>query len=258
MLLVMDVGNTNISCGIFDGEELVARFRFITKQTKTSDEFALQIHAILEVKHLKEDDIDGIVLSSVVPTLNDNLISAIKQLFDKEPLMVASGIKTGLKVNTDDPKSVGADLIVDAVAAYQKYKRDCLVVDFGTATKFLYIGDGGVFQYAVIAPGLEIYANSLWQMTAQLPAVQLKKPESILAKNTVHSMQSGIMYGYIGLTEGIIKQIKEEIGHEFPILATGGLGRYICPDTDLFDTYDPDLAYYGMKYLYKKNMGEEK
>lgn len=255
MLLVMDVGNTNISCGIFEGENLIARFRFITKQTRTSDELALQIHSILEVKHLKEEQIDGIVLSSVVPTLNDNLISAIKQLFDKEPLMVASGIKTGLKVNTDDPKSVGADLIVDAVAAYQRYNRSCLVVDFGTATKFIYIADGGIFQYAVIAPGLEIYANSLWQMTAQLPAVQLKKPDTILAKNTVHCMQSGIMYGYISLTEGIIKQIKKEIGHDFPILATGGLGRYVCDDINLIDSYDPDLAYYGMNYLYKKNLG---
>ncbi|MGN1399499.1 MAG: type III pantothenate kinase [Erysipelotrichaceae bacterium] len=253
MLLTIDVGNTNISCGIFDGEELVAKFRFITKSNRTSDELALQIHAILEVKHLKEEDIDGVVISSVVPNLNNDLINAIKQLFNIEPLFIASGIKTGLKINIDDPKSVGADLIVDAVAAYNRYNSATLVIDFGTATKFIYINDEGVFQYGVIAPGLEIYANSLWQMTAQLPAVQLTKPKSILGKNTVHCMQAGIVYGYIGLTEGIISQIKKELGNDFKILATGGLGRYICSETELIKEYDPDLAYYGMKYLYDKN-----
>lgn len=253
MLLVVDVGNTNISCGIFDKDKLIAKFRFITKQNRTSDELALQIHSILEVKHLDEKDVDGIVLSSVVPNLNNDLINAFKQLFNVEPLIVASGIKTGLKINTDDPKSIGADLIVDAVAAYQRYKDACLVIDFGTATKFLYINECGEFQYGIISPGLEIYANSLWQMTAQLPAVQLTKPDSILAKNTVHSMQAGIMYGYIGLAEGIIKQIKKEIGHDFKILATGGLGRYIYKETDLIDEYDPDLAYHGMHYIYEKN-----
>lgn len=253
MLMVVDVGNTNISCGIFDKDKLVAKFRFITKQNRTSDELALQIHSILEVKHLDEKDVDGVVLSSVVPNLNNDLINAFKQLFNVEPLIVASGIKTGLKINTDDPRSIGSDLIVDAVAAYQRYKDACLVIDFGTASKFLYINESGEFQYGIISPGLEIYANSLWQMTAQLPAVQLTKPESILAKNTVHSMQAGIMYGYIGLAEGIIKQIRKEIGHDFKRLATGGLGRYIYKETDLIDEYDPDLAYYGMKYIYEKN-----
>ncbi|MDO4378922.1 MAG: type III pantothenate kinase [Erysipelotrichia bacterium] len=256
MLLVIDVGNTNISCGVFSEEKLVAKFRFITKQVRTPDELALQIHSILEVKHLTEKDIDGVVLSSVVPNLNNALINAIKQLFDVDPLIIAAGIKTGLKINNSDPKSIGADLIVDVVAAYQHYKEACLIVDFGTATKFLYVDEQGEFKYAIISPGLEIYADSLWQMTAQLPAVQLSKPESILAKDTVHSMQAGIVYGYIGLTEGIIKQIRKEIGHDFKVLATGGLGRYIYGETDLIDEYDPDLAYYGMRYLYEKNKGK--
>ena len=202
---------------------------------------------------MKEDDIDGVVISSVVPNINNDLIYAIKQLFDIEPLFIAAGIKTGIKINVDDPKSVGADLIVDAVGAYNRYNSATLVIDFGTATKFIYINDDAVFQYGVISPGLEIYANSLWQKTAQLPAVQLTKPKSILGKNTVHCMQAGIVYGYIGLTEGIINQIKKEIGKEFNILATGGLGRYIYNETDLIKEYDPDLAYYGMKYLYEKN-----
>ena len=253
MLLTIDVGNTNISCGIFKDENLIAKFRFITKNNRTPDELALQIHSIFEVKHLKEDDIDGVVISSVVPNINNDLIYAIKQLFDIEPLFIAAGIKTGIKINVDDPKSVGADLIVDAVGAYNRYNSATLVIDFGTATKFIYINDDAVFQYGVISPGLEIYANSLWQKTAQLPAVQLTKPKSILGKNTVHCMQAGIVYGYIGLTEGIINRIKKEIGKEFNILATGGLGRYIYNETDLIKEYDPDLAYYGMKYLYEKN-----
>ena len=253
MLLTIDVGNTNISCGIFADERLVTTFRFITKQIRTSDELALQIHSILEVKGINEDQIKDVVLASVVPNINNDMISAIKQLFDVEPLIIAAGIKTGLEICIDDPKSCGADLIAVAVAGYDKLQGECLVVDFGTATKFLYVDAKGRFQYGVISPGLEIYANSLWQMTAQLPQVQLKKPETILAKNTVHSMQAGIVYGYIGLTEGIIKQIKKEIGHDFPIIATGGLARYIYPETDLFDQYDSNLAFYGMKLIYEKN-----
>ncbi|HPX32655.1 MAG TPA: type III pantothenate kinase [Erysipelotrichaceae bacterium] len=253
MLLTIDVGNTNISCGIFDKEELITTFRFITKQVRTSDELALQIHSILEVRGICESQITDVVLASVVPNINNDMISAIKQLFNVEPLMIAAGIKTGLKICIDDPKSCGADLIAVAIAGYDKYKGECMVVDFGTATKFLYVDEKGRFKYGIISPGLEIYANSLWQMTAQLPQVQLKKPETILAKNTVHSMQAGIVYGYIGLTEGIIKQVKKEIGHDFPVIATGGLGRYIYPETDLINDYDPNLAYYGMKLIYEKN-----
>ena len=253
MLLTIDAGNTNISCGVFDGEQLITKFRFITKQQRTSDEFALQFHSIFEVRKLFEEQITGVIISSVVPSINDALISAVKSCFNVDPIMITAGIKTGIAINIDDPKSCGADLIVDCVAAYDKYKRDCLVVDFGTATKFLYISEKGVFQYGIISPGLEITASSLWQMTAQLPMVQLSKPSSILAKNTVSSMQAGIVYGYIGLTEGIINQIKKEIGHDFPIVATGGLGRYICPEVDCFDEYDPDLAYKGMKLIYQKN-----
>ncbi len=253
MLLTIDVGNTNISCGIFAGDDLITTFRFITKQIRTSDELALQFHSIFEVKGILESQIKAVVLASVVPNINNDMILAIKQLFDVEPLIIAAGIKTGLQICIDDPKSCGADLIAVAVAGYNRYKKECMVVDFGTATKFLYVDDLGRFQYGIISPGLEIYASSLWKMTAQLPQVQLKKPDSILAKNTVHSMQAGIVYGYIGLTEGIIKQIKKEIGHNFPVVATGGLGRYIYQETDLIDDYDPNLAFYGMKYIYEKN-----
>ncbi len=259
MLLTVDVGNTNICCGIFDGDELVTTFRFITKQTRTPDEFSLQIHAILEVKGIKEEQVTDVIISSVVPNLNNDLIIALKQCFHTEPMMIAAGIKTGLSLNIDDPKSCGADLIVDCVAAYNKYKRDCLVVDFGTATKFLYVTNKGVFTGAVIAPGLEIYASTLWGSTAQLPAVQLKKPDKVLGTNTVTCMQSGIVNGYIGLTKGIIEDIQNEIGHDFPILATGGLGRILYQSVSQIDEYDPDLAYTGMKLIYERNKkGDQK
>lgn len=253
MLLTIDVGNTNISCGIYREDELIAKFRFITKQTRTTDEIALQFHAIMEVKGIKSSDVKHIVLSSVVPNLNNDLISAVETLFGQKPFVIGPGIKTGIFITVENPKSVGADLIVDAVAAYDKYKRDVLVVDFGTCTKFLYISDKGEFQYGALAPGLEIYASSLWQQTAQLPQVQLKKPDSILARGTVDCMQAGIVYGYIGLTEGIISQYQKEIGHDFPVLATGGLGRYICNETKMIDEYDPDIAYKGMKLIFEKN-----
>ncbi len=257
MILTIDVGNTNISCGVFRGDELISKFRFITDQLRTSDELALQIHSILEVRDILESEVTDVVLSSVVPNLNTDLVLAIKTLFNVEPLMINSKTYTGLEICIADPNSCGADLIVDALAGYEKYKGECIVVDFGTATKFLYVNDKCQFHYGIIAPGLEIYANSLWQKTAQLPAVQLVKPDSILTNDTVSCMQAGIMYGYIGLTEGIINQIKKEIGRDIPILATGGLGRYIVPETNLISEYDPDLAYKGMKLIWERNNKEK-
>lgn len=253
MLLTVDVGNTNISCGVLNGDSVVARFRATTKVTRTPDEIALIFKNSMEINGISRDEIDGVVISSVVPNMNADLKSAIEIYFNLEPLFITPGVKTGIAVKIDDPKSCGADLIVDVVAAYNYYKKACLVVDFGTCTKFLFTSDKGEFLYGIIAPGLENTAATLWGTTAQLPAVAITMPDTILAKNTVHCMQAGIMYGYIGLTEKIINQIREEIGYDFPVIATGGLARYICPELDMFDKYEPDLAHKGMKIIYDLN-----
>ena len=253
MLLTIDAGNTNISCGIMDGDRVVTTFRATTKVSRTPDEMAMIFKNAIEMRGISKNDITDVIISSVVPYLNDEMETAIFTLFGIQPLFIGPDVRTGIDVLIEDPKSVGADLIVDVVAAYNKYKKACLVVDFGTCTKFLFVNDKAQFQYGIISPGLENTAATLWGSTAQLPAVAITKPKSVLGTNTVTAMQAGIVYGYIGLTEGIVKQIRKEIGYDFPIIATGGLGRYIVPATDIFDQYDPDLAYKGMYIIQQLN-----
>jgi len=253
MLLTIDVGNTNISCGIFDNEKLITTFRFITKQNRTPDEIALQIHSVLEVRHIVEEQITDVIISSVVPKLNNDLITAIRQCFAIEPFMIKTTSNTGVKIEIDEPSSCGIDLLVDIIAAYNIYKKECLVVDFGTATKFLYVGNNCEFKSAVIAPGFEIFSNTLWQSTAQLPQVQLHKPDKVLGTNTISCMQSGIVNGYVALTKGIIDGIQKEVGHPLTIIATGGQGKLIAEEIPEIHDYESNLAYYGMKYIYDLN-----
>lgn len=253
MLLTVDVGNTNISCGVIEDGKVLSTFRATTQIRRTPDELASVLKDAMEIRGYHKNDIYNVIISSVVPNINDDLKQAIETLIGVEPLFIGPGVKTGIKVQIEDPKSVGADLIVDVVAAYNHYKRACMVVDFGTCTKFLFVSDDAEFKYGIISPGLENTAATLWGTTAQLPAVAITKPKSVLGYNTVTAMQAGIVYGYIGLTEGIVKQIKKEIGYDFPVIATGGLARYICNETDVFDAYDPHLAYKGMNIIFNLN-----
>ncbi|MBQ4253884.1 MAG: type III pantothenate kinase [Erysipelotrichaceae bacterium] len=253
MLLTIDVGNTNISCGVIENDKVITTFRATTQIKRTPDELASFFKNSMELRGLSRNDISSVVVSSVVPNINDVLREAILTYTSLEPLFIGPGIKTGIVIQIEDPKSVGADLIVDVVAAYNRYKRACMVVDFGTCTKFLFVNDKAEFQYGIIAPGLENTAATLWGNTAQLPAVAITKPKTVLGKNTVGAMQAGIVYGYIGLTEGLVRQIKKEIGYDFPVIATGGLARYICSETDVFDAYDPNLAYKGMMIINQLN-----
>lgn len=254
MLLTIDVGNTNIEMALIKDDEVLSSFRIMTKTPRTSDEYVMCFQSFYEKAGITKEMIDDVIVSSVVPNIMYSLNSAIYKAVGKEPLMVGPGIKTGIKIQTENPKEVGADRIVDCCAAFYTKHRSCIIVDFGTATTFDYVSNDGVFEYTVIAPGLGISANALTSQTAKLPEVEIKKPQSILGKNTISGIQSGVVYGYIGLVEYIIKTMKKELNDkDCYVIATGGLGRVIADETKFIDEYDPDIAHKGMNILYKKN-----
>lgn len=256
-LMTIDVGNTNISLGLMMGEKVVGSFRLTTKTPRTSDEFGIVIKDLLNATDVSEDEVEDVIISSVVPKLMYSLNSAIIKYMHKTPIIVGPGIKTGISIRTDNPKEVGADRIVDIAYAYHTYHRDCIIVDFGTATTFDYVSKDGVFAYTVIAPGLGISASALTSQTAKLPEIEIVKPKSILARNTVMGMQAGVVYGYIGTVEYILRQMKKELHlNECYTVATGGLGRVITSSTNEINAYDPDVAFKGMRILYDLNKGK--
>lgn len=253
MLFAMDVGNTNITIGIFDGDELLGTFRMTTKQPRTSDEYGIFLVDLLHKRDIKVGQIDAVIIASVVPNVMHSLTSGIIKYLKQTPLIVGPGIKTGIRIMTDNPKELGADRIVDAVAAYEIYSGPVLVIDYGTATTHdLVLGDGS-FVAGVTSPGIRTSANALWNNAAKLPEIEIKKPASILAKNTITSMQAGLFYAAIGQTEYIVKRMKEEAGlSSMKVVATGGLGNIIAKETNAIDVYDPDLTLKGLKLIYDK------
>lgn len=255
MLLTVDIGNTNITMAIIDRENNIkGTFRVTTKAQRTSDEYGIHIMQFCSNSQVKVDEINDVIISSVVPKVMHSFTNSIRKYIHKEPIIIGPGIKTGISIKTDFPKEVGADKIVDAAAVYHLYGGNAIILDFGTATTFDYINEKGEFLYNVILPGLEISAQALWQQAAKLPEIEIVKPASILAKNTDTSMRAGVVYGYIGSTEYIISKMKEEIGRDdIRVYATGGLGRVIYNETDMIDVYDPDLAFKGMRIIYDKN-----
>lgn len=254
MILVMDVGNTNMTLGVYDGEELVTTFRLMTATPHTSDEYGILITQMLQSKGINPKDLEGSVIASVVPTVMHSLQKAVSRYTDTRPLIVGPGVKTGIRITTDDPKAVGADRIVDAVAAYEKYGGPVLVIDFGTATTYDLITGDGCFTAGITAPGIRICSEALWTRTAKLPEIEIRKPKSILAQETITSMQAGLVYGQIGQTEYIIKKVREESGlQDMKVVATGGLGRLISQETDMIAVYDPSLTLDGLRLIYEKN-----
>lgn len=253
MLLVIDVGNTNITLGIFSKEELTGTFRLTTKMQRTSDEFGIDICNLLEHKNFQIKDIKDVIIVSVVPDMMYSLTSGIIKYFDIHPIIVGPGIKTGIRLAMDNPKETGADRIVDAVAAYELYGGPIIVVDFGTATTYDLITEDGVFGVGVTAPGISTSAKALWQEAAKLPKIEIKKPASILARETVSSMQAGIVFGTIGQSEYIIQKMKEESNiKDIKVIATGGLGKIIAEETDMIDVYDQNLTLKGLQCIYKR------
>lgn len=254
MILVIDVGNTNMTFGVFRGEQLEATFRIMTKTPRTSDEYGVLIGQMLNSKGMDFKEIEGSIIASVVPDVMHSLTGGVMRYTGTTPLIVGPGIKTGIKIATDDPKAIGADRIVDAVAAYDKYGGPVLVVDFGTATTYDLVTADGKFTAGITAPGIRISSEALWKQTAKLPNIEIKKPKSILAQETITSMQAGLVYGQIGQTEYIIRKVKEESRiDDLKVVATGGLGRMISDETDSIQVYDSALTLDGLRIIYEKN-----
>ena len=254
MILVVDVGNTNITCGVYEGEKLKTTFRMMTKLPRTSDEYGISIMELLRINQVEKEQIEGTIIASVVPNVMHSLVGAFHKYVGTNPLIVGPGVKTGIKITSDNPREIGPDRIVDAVAAYELYGGPVLVLDFGTATTYDLVTEDGCFGVGITAPGIRISAKALWEDTAKLPEIEIKKPKSILARETISSMQAGLVYGQIGQTEYIINQVKKETGYEnLKVVATGGLGRIISDETDTIQIYNKDLTLEGLRIIYEKN-----
>lgn len=252
MIVAIDIGNTNITIAFIKNNEITHSYRLTTKLQRTSDEFGQLFKSFLNETPYSIDEIEDVVISSVVPKIMHSFNNAVRKYLKKEPLHITPSMDSGIPIAIPDPSCVGADRIVDAAGAYYTYGGPCLVLDFGTASTFDYINEKGEFMYGITAPGLEITSQALSNMAAQLPDIEIKKPQSILATDTISSMQSGVVYGYIGLTEKIISQIKKEIGTPMKVIATGGLGRMISEEVQEINIYDKDLTFKGLLYIYHR------
>ncbi|TCK90577.1 pantothenate kinase [Natranaerovirga hydrolytica] len=254
MLLVVDIGNTNITLGVYKEKKLIGNWRMTTKIQRTSDEFGLFIYNLLAQRDIGIDDIKDVIISSVVPNIMYSFINGIQKYFKTKPLVIGQDIPSGIKINTDNPKEAGTDRLVDVASAYEQYGGPLIVIDFGTATTYDLVSEEGVFSAAVTSPGIKISANALWQGGAKLPEIEIRKPDTILATDTITSMQAGLVYGYIGQVEYIVNKIKEESGlKDIKVVATGGLARVIYPETHVIDIYNPLLTLEGLRIIYEKN-----
>jgi len=258
MIICLDVGNTNIKYAVFDGDKLKISFRVATEHKKTSDEYGGQLISILGNNGIKAGDITGGIISSVVPPLDYTLERMCLNYLKIKPLMLAPGLKTGLNLRVDNAKEVGADRVVNNVAAVKKYGYPLIIIDFGTATTFNVIDEKGEFTGGVIAPGIKGSLDSLVNGTAKLPRVEIERPASVIGKNTVTNMQSGIVFGFAGLVEYLVKKIKREMKSEsVKVIATGGFSEVIAKEISCIDKVDKLLTLDGLKYLYDLNKPED-
>lgn len=256
MVLVFDAGNTNIVMGIFDGEKLVTSWRTATDRRRTADDLGMLVKSLFDYGGFSFGDIEALVLSSVVPPLTPIISTMCRRYFGREPLVVGPGVKTGMPIRYENPREVGADRIVNAVAAAYIYGRPAVVVDFGTATTFCAISRQGEYLGGAIAPGVAISTEALFEQAAKLPRVELSRPSQAIGKNTVVSMQSGIYFGFVAQVDGIVTRIKGEIGQDAVVVATGGLARLICQGTTTVDHIEPYLTLHGLKLIYDRNRSE--
>lgn len=252
MIIAADIGNTNITLAFIENDQITHSYRLTTKLQRTSDEFGQLFKSFLLEANYTTEQIEDVVISSVVPKIMYSFNHAVQKYLKHVPIQITPLVDSGIPIAIPDPSCVGADRIVDAAGAYFTYGGPCLVIDFGTASTFDYINEKGEFMYGITAPGLEITSQALSNMAAQLPEIEIKKPETILATDTISSMQSGVVYGYIGLTEKIISQIKKEIGTPMKVIATGGLGRMISNEVEDIDIYDKDLTFKGLLSIYHR------
>jgi type III pantothenate kinase len=253
MLMAIDIGNTNITLGVYKKDDLVSSWRISTNHNRMFDEYGIQIDNLLSHKGFTPGDIGGVCMASVVPPLTGTFIQACKEYLGQSPLIVDAGVKTGVKILYETPRSVGADRIVDAAAVQHLYGGPACVVDFGTATTFDAISKDGDYLGGAIAPGIGIAAEALFQKAAKLPSVELTTPPSIIGRNTPQSMQSGLIYGYVGLVEGMVSRFRRELGLEMKVIATGGLTEVIARETDVIEIVAPWLTLDGLKIIWEMN-----
>ena len=254
MILVIDVSNTNSTLGVFDGDKLVANWRLSTFSSRTSDETGMLLRMLFVHSGMDISEIDAVVVSSVVPNVMYSLLSGIRKYLQREPMVVRAGMKTGINLRMENPKEMGTDRIVNLVAANEIYGGPAVVIDYGTANTFDVLNEKSEFITGLITPGISVCADALTQRAAQLPKIEIKKPKSIIVKNTVGSIQAGLVLGHIGQTIYIIDQLKKELNMpDMKVIATGGLARVIDPDRKIFDVLDPVLTLKGLKILYHKN-----
>ncbi|AZB41207.1 type III pantothenate kinase [Bacillus sp. FJAT-42376] len=254
MILVLDVGNTNTVIGVYEKEELNYHWRIETSRNKTEDEFGMLFKSLFEHVGISFQDFEGIIISSVVPPIMFSLERMCKKYFQIKPQIVGPGIKTGLNIKYENPREVGADRIVNAVAGIHLYGSPLIIVDFGTATTYCYINEEKQYMGGAIAPGVNISTEALYSRAAKLPRIEIARPENIIGKNTVSAMQSGILFGYVGQVEGIVRRMKEETGQNPKVIGTGGLASLIANESDTIDIVDPFLTLKGLHLIYDRNL----
>jgi type III pantothenate kinase len=257
VILVLDAGNTNIVLGLYEGKELIADWRLSTDPIRTADEYGIQVIQLFLQNKLDPSDVEGVIISSVVPNIMYSIEHMILKYFEVKPIIVGPGVKTGINIKYDNPKEVGADRIVNAVSAHEIYKKPLIIIDFGTATTFCAVTAAGDYLGGTICPGIKISSDALFQRAAKLPRVELIKPNTVICKNTVSSMQAGIIYGYGGLVDCIVNNIKKEMNDlgekDAFVVATGGLAKLISEEAKTIDVIDPFLTLEGLRLIYEKN-----
>ena len=257
MLLALDVGNTNIVLGVFDGEDLRTHFRLSTSRNRTVDEYGIQIMVVLQSAGIPPEEITDVIISTVVPPITDTLAVTAKKYFNVDTLFVEAGIKIGLNIKYENPKEVGADRIVNAVAAYNLFGGPLIVVDFGTATTFCAISKDAEYLGGAISPGIGISMEALFRSTAKLSRVQFKKPGRVIGKNTIESMQSGLYWGFVAQVDGMVRRMKKEMPQDTRVIATGGMASLIAAHSETIDEVQPLLTLEGLRIIYNKNRAEE-
>ena len=254
MLLVFDIGNSNIVMGTYEGKKLLRHWRISTDRQKTGDEYGMLINSLFAYQNIRMEQVEAIIISSVVPPLMVPMIKMCERYFHIHPLVVGPGIKTGFRISYENPREIGADRIVNVAGAFEQYGGPLIVIDIGTATTFDVVAPNGDFQGGVIAPGLSSSADALFQRAAKLPRIELVTPKHIISRNTVSGMQAGIIYGYVGQIDEIVRRLKKEMGYdEIRVIATGGYARMISRESKTIDKIDHFLTLTGLRVLYERN-----